>query len=148
MDEILEQAARLAESFEGLSLKPYHDPVGFPTIGFGHLLSRTAWEALGKYPEITNEEAHNLLKADLVKAANAAVRLCPGATTVNQLAALTDFAFNCGAGNLQMSALRSKINRADVEGAAAEFSRWIYARGVKLPGLMRRRKAECALFLS
>ncbi len=29
-------AAELAAHHEGLSLDPYHDPVGFPTIGYGH----------------------------------------------------------------------------------------------------------------
>lgn len=148
MDEILNLATALAKPFEGLFLKPYHDPVGFPTIGYGHLLSRTLGDDLSKYPEISEATANALLQRDLAKAATSAIRLCPGAVSVQQLAALTDFAFNCGAGNLQSSTLRRKINRADFSGAANEFARWVYAGGVKLPGLVRRRKAEYALFSS
>ena len=29
----IELAAGLAKQFEGLRLAPYHDPVGYPTIG-------------------------------------------------------------------------------------------------------------------
>lgn len=148
MDEIIELTATLAKPFEGLSLKAYHDPVGYPTIGFGRLLSRIPWEPLDKYPDITEEQAEEYLRQDLKKAVSAALRLCPGANTIQQYAALADFAFNCGAGNLELSTLRRKVNRGDFAGAELEFGRWVYARGVKLPGLVRRRKAESDLFVS
>lgn len=147
-EAILELSAEVAKPFEGLRLKPYHDPVGFPTIGYGHLLSRVRWEDLSKYPPITLEEAEELLERDMKSSVLSAVRLCPGATTVEQLAALADFTFNCGAGNLQISTLRKKVNRGDHAGAAEEFAKWVFAAGVKLPGLVRRRKAERALFES
>lgn len=148
MDEIIDLTATLAKPFEGLFLKPYHDPVGYPTQGYGRLLSRNIWEPLDKYPEITQEQAEEWLRQDLKKAVSAALRLCPGASTNQQYAALADFAFNCGAGNLEISTLRRKVNRGDFAGAELEFERWVYARGVKLPGLVRRRKAEANLFVS
>lgn len=166
MREILELAAELAKPFEGLFLKPYFDPVGYPTQGYGRLLSRKVWGPLGKapsnkterklayewlyemYDEIDKETAEIWLQEDMTKAARAAVRLCPGATNVRQLAALTDFTFNCGAGNLEISTLRRRVNRYDYNGAAEEFKKWVYARGVKLPGLVRRRDSERKLFLS
>lgn len=146
--EVLDIAAEIAKPFEGLRLKAYHDPVGFPTIGYGHLLSRNRWEDLSKYPDITEEEAERLLEADMVAAAKAAMRLCPNVESAEQLAALADFAFNLGAGNLQISTLRRKIVRGDYEGAAEEFGKWVFAAGVKLPGLVRRRRAERAIFES
>lgn len=146
--EILDIAAEIAKPFEGLRLKAYHDPVGFPTIGYGHLLSRNRWEDLSKYPDITEEEAERLLEEDMITAAKAAIRLCPNVENPEQLAALADFAFNLGAGNLQISTLRRKILREDYQGAAEEFGKWVFAAGVKLPGLVRRRSAERAIFES
>ena len=155
MDEIIDLTIKLAKPFEGLHkigedglIYAYADPVGFSTQGWGRLLSRNPWEDLSKYPPITQDQAEEWLRQDLKKAVSAALRLCPGATTNQQCAALTDFAFNCGAGNLEISTLRRKVNRGDFAGAELEFERWVYARGVKLPGLVRRRKAEANLFVS
>jgi lysozyme len=50
--------------------------------------------------------------------------------------------FNLGAGSLQRSTLRRKINREEHEDVPAEFLRWVWAGGKKLCGLVRRRKAE------
>ena len=147
MDEILQLTAKLAKPFEGLFLKAYHDPVGYPTQGYGRLLSRVPWEPLSKYPDIALETAEQWLVEDLRKAVRATIRLCPGAETPQQVAAIADFTFNCGAGNLEISTLRRKVNRKDFDGASEEFLRWVYARGIKLPGLVRRRKAERDLFL-
>jgi len=41
-----------------------------------------------------------------------------------------------------------KANRGDWEGAAEAFMVWTKGGGKELPGLVRRRKAEKALFLS
>ena len=146
MDDVLEIAAEIAKPFEGLRLKAYHDPVGYPTQGYGRLLSRTPWAPLEGYPDINEHTAEEWLKADMARAVRAAIRLCPGAESPAQLAALADFAFNCGGGNLQVSTLRKKVNRGDFGGAAQEFQKWVFARGVKLPGLVRRRRAESEVF--
>ncbi len=166
MDEILKLASEVAKPFEGLFLRPYYDPVGYPTQGYGRLLSRQVWGSLGRspvnkeerkladewlyerYPDIDDHTAEIWLQEDMVKATKAAIRLCPGAERPTQLAALADFAFNCGSGNLELSTLRRKVNQKDFDAAANEFGRWVYARGVKLPGLVRRRNSEKQLFLS
>ncbi len=127
-------------------IEPYHDPVGFPTIGYGHLLSRVKWENLSKYPPITKIEAAKLCREDLMKAMTTVANLCPAPLTVKQFAALTDFAFNVGGGNLQASTLRKKVVRGDHEGAVQEFHRWVYAGGVKMRGLVRRRAMEATLY--
>lgn len=127
---------------------PYHDPVGFPTIGYGHLLSRTRWESLSKYHAITKDEASQMLRADLGKAARGVSRLITVPLSVQQFAALIDFSFNVGTGNLEISTLRRLVNRQEYAAAAEQFSRWVFAAGVKLPGLVRRRAAERALFLA
>lgn len=74
-------------------------------------------------------------------------RLCPGLKDWGSEAtgAILDFAFNCGAGNLQASTLRKRINADDVEGARAELMKWVRGGGKVLPGLVKRRAAEAAL---
>jgi lysozyme len=89
-----------------------------------------------------------MLELDMRKSLDAVVRLCPNKLSVNQLAALTDFAFNCGAGNLQSSTLRKCVLRGDFEQAAFEFLKWDKAQGIKLKGLTKRRLAESKLFKS
>lgn len=147
-DDPIELAMPLAKVSEGCRLYPYYDPVGYPTIGHGHLLSRTPWAGLGNWSRIDRAEAERLLIIDLRKAARSVYRLCPVPLKPTQLAALIDFTFNVGGGNLEISTLRRAVNRGDFNRAAEQFGRWVYARGVKLPGLVRRRAAEREMFLS
>ena len=155
LNRALALAEQLAAPFEGLHrvgadgmIYPYHDPVGYPTIGYGHLLSRVRWESLSKYHAITKAEASSLLVADLHKAARGVSRLIKVPLSEEQFAALVDFSFNVGTGNLEISTLRRLVNRQEYAAAAEQFSRWVFAAGVKLPGLVRRRAAERALFLA
>jgi len=158
IEQAVEIAAKLAgrPEFDGLHdpdrstsmVEPYYDSVGLPTIGKGHLLSKVAWEDLSKYPAITLEQVEVLFRQDLMKAARAALRLLKVKLNANQLAAVIDFVFNAGAGNFELSSLRRVINRGDFAAAPAQFMRWIYARGVKLPGLVKRCRARCELWLA
>ena len=66
----------------------------------------------------------------------------------SKLAAIADFAYNCGLGNYKSSTLCKKVNLADWQGAAEEFGKWIRGGGKVLPGLIKRREAEKKLFLS
>lgn len=148
MSSAIEIAGVIARPFEKLVLHPYYDPVGFPTIGYGHLLSREPWADLSRWQPINENEAERLLAIDLRKAERAVRRLCPVPLNEYQRAALIDFAFNLGAGNLQISTLRRAVNRGDFIRAAEQFGRWVYANGIKLGGLVRRRAAEREMFLS
>jgi lysozyme len=65
-----------------------------------------------------------------------------------RLAAIVDFTFNLGAGRLQTSTLRRRINQRDWAAAASELRRWVYGGGMVLPGLKTRRAAEIDLLLS
>lgn len=78
------------------------------------------------------------------------VSYCPVLATepAERLAAIVDFTFNLGAGRLQTSTLRRRINQRDWSGAARELRRWVYGGGKILPGLVTRREAESALILS
>ncbi len=144
----LELAASIAKPFEGLRLAPYHDPVGYPTVGYGHLLSRTPWAPLSQWGSLTEAEAEDLLERDIGKALASVRRLVTVPLSPAQEAALVDFAFNCGGGNLQASTLRRVVNRGEYGEAPKQFMRWVFARGRKLRGLVRRRAAEVQMWES
>lgn len=152
MIEVPRAAIELAKRFEGFArvrpgnsdlAYPYRCPAGFWTIGFGHLCTPD-------HPPVTREEAEALLIQDLQHALRATLRYCPVLATEpeERLAAIVDFTFNLGAGRLQMSTLRRRVNDRDWEEAARQLRRWVYAGGRKLPGLVARREAEAQLLLS
>lgn len=76
--------------------------------------------------------------------------LLPGLATEPEvrLAAIVDFTFNLGAGRLQTSTLRRRVNQRDWKAAAHELRRWVYGGGQVLPGLVARREPEAALLLT
>ncbi|MFN3298338.1 lysozyme, partial [Caldimonas sp.] len=73
---------------------------------------------------------------------------CPVLATEpeGRLAAIVDFTFNLGAGRLQTSTLRRRINQRNWESAAQELPRWVHGGGRVLPGLVARRQSEAKLF--
>ena len=143
-------AIDLAKRFEGferqvkrgieIAAVPYVCPAGFWTIGYGHLCAQD-------HPPITQDEAEAYLAQDLVKALRATLRYCPVLATEpeRRLAAIVDFTFNLGAGRLQTSTLRRRVNQRDWVAAELELRRWVYGGGRALPGLVARRDAEAAL---
>jgi len=157
---ISEAGIQLIKSFEGCHNQPYKCPASLWTIGFGRVLypdqarlktdERASYPLRSEHNRLWNaDEIDALLEADLLRFSDGVLRLCP-ASNDNQchLDAMVSFAFNVGLGNLQSSTLRMKYNRGDYDGAADEFLKWTKAGGKVLNGLVRRREAERALFLS
>lgn len=135
------RCVELVKRFEGFRAKPYLCPAGVATIGYGH----TEGISLSD-PAISREAAAALLEKDLANFAAGVARMLAAPVTQNQFDALVSFAYNVGLGNLQRSTLLKKVNAGDLAGAAREFAKWTKAEGVELPGLVRRRAAERALF--
>ena len=116
---------------------PYVCPAGFWTIGYGHLCAQD-------HPPITLDEAEAYLAQDLQTALAATLRYCPVLATEpeRRLAAIVDFTFNLGAGRLQTSTLRQRINQRDWSEVAIQLRKWVYSGGKVLPGLLIRREVE------
>jgi lysozyme len=145
----------LVHQFEGTVANRFEatrtlDPTGHAELGWGHKLNGSEdplWNAT-----LTESQADDLAMKDL---AGAAMSVCealgPGPTdtlTDNQYAALIDFTYNAGAGHFISSTLCRLVKAGDLTAAADEFARWVYSEGVSLPGLIRRRAAEKALWLT
>ncbi|QRQ86240.1 lysozyme [Cupriavidus oxalaticus] len=139
-------AAALARRFEGLYLRPYLCPAGVPTIGYGATRYLDGRAVTLKDPPITRVVAEVML-LDQVRTVYlpAVLRLCPGIDTPERLAAIIDFAFNLGAGNLKASTLRKRINAKRWADVPAEIRKWNRGGGRVLRGLVLRREAEAAL---
>lgn len=148
--DVPQAAIELAKRFEGFHRVPKHDPhrayayicpAGYWTIGFGHLCQP-------EHSPITEEEGESYLAQDLQMALRATLRYCPVLSTEpeGRLAAIVDFTFNLGAGRLQTSTLRRRINQGRHELVAYELSRWVLGAGRRLPGLVARRQAESLLY--
>ena len=145
-----QHALPLIRRFEGLALEAYVDPVGVVTIGYGTT----------HYPDgrpvqlgdrISAERAEQLLAHSLERHyAPALLDAIPPVRSYSpmQQAALISFTYNVGSGALRSSSLRRRLLAGDdpLQVISEELPRWCRGGDRELPGLVRRRAAEVALF--
>ena len=144
MRHLTDEGLALIKRFEGFASEIYVCPGGWPTIGYGHVVRDGERDRFAA--RIDEAAAEELLRFDVETAERAVLRLICVPLEDGQFDALASFTFNLGAGALQRSTLRRKVNR-EVHGVVpAEFRRWVWAGGRKLKGLMRRRRVEAELY--
>ena len=129
-------AVPLIVAFEGYIPRVYKDPIGRLAACYGH-----DNQALKLGQTFTRQQCQDMLYQDLVQHADA-LGCITQPLTDGQRAAFLSFAFNVGEGAFCKSTLVRKANAGDMQGACAELSRWTYAGGKQLPGLVQRRAAE------
>ena len=131
-----EQLIEKIKEFEGFSSTAYTCAGGVVTIGYGHTRGVKITD------RCTRSEAERWLREDLAPV-EAYVNKIGQVKTQGQFDALVDFAYNLGLGKLESSTLLRKIKAgAPVAEIQAEFRRWVYAKGKKLKGLVKRREWE------
>lgn len=148
-----QDAIDLMHEFEELVLTAYMDPVGVPTIGWGHTKTVTAADVRNKRT-ITREQAETLFRDDLRDAQAAMERLIKpeilSQLTDNQYGALVSWVFNLGP--KPTATLWKRLNAGIFDEVPVQMQRWVYAKDRKtgqnkrLPGLVRRRRAEADLW--
>ena len=162
----------LMHKYEGFRSRPYLCPAHIHTIGYGHVLYqeqirlpmvRPEGKTKADIPMIRSEyplkpednrvwtkaEIDQLFREDVATFERGVLRLVPGVVgRQGSFDALVSISFNFGLGNLQRSTIRMRANRGDWAGAAEAFRVWTKGGGKVLPGLVKRREAEIALFLS
>ena len=136
-----EDGIRLIKNFEGFRAGAYLCSAGYKTIGYGHVLPKNS-----SINNISKAMAEELLLGDVEKAEISVKRNIKANLTQGQFDALVSFTFNLGSGALQRSTLRQKINRLEHESVPKEFMRWIYAGGIALSGLKKRREMEAMIY--
>lgn len=134
----------LIKSWEGLFLQAYRDIADVWTIGYGHT------GGVYKGQMITKSEAERLLAMDL--AGHEAFVDARCASIDNQFAPMTSLAFNVGDYGFQSSTVLRRHKEKNFADAADAFLLWdkahVDGRLVVVPGLLNRRKAERALYLT
>lgn len=141
MPHINDDGLAIIEFYEGLRLRAYPDPGtgGEPwTIGYGHTVSVHPGQ------DCTIAQAQAFLRADVATAERAVESAVQVVLTPNQFSALVSFEYNTGAPS--SATIFSLVNQKRFDDAQAEFSRWVYANGTILQGLVSRRADEAKLF--
>lgn len=127
--------------WEGKSTVAYLDLVQVPTICYGY----THNVKLGDIK--TDTECTALLKSEVLKVDTVLMKHVRIDLEPHQRAAFISWVYNVGEGNLRSSTLLRRLNAGDITGACNELPKWIYAKGRKINGLLKRRLAERAICL-
>lgn len=138
--KISDAGLKLLKDSEGCELKAYRDAAGVLTIGYGDTGDVVEGQT------ITMAEAEARLASRLPYFERSVEGMVKVPLSQGQFDALMDFVYNLGSEALRASTLLRKLNAGDYAGAAAEFPRWIHAGSKVLPGLVKRRALERAMF--
>jgi lysozyme len=147
--KLSDKGYELIKRFEGYSDRPYKCPAGISTIGYGNTYYPNGTKVKITDRAITREYANEILAHTADEFAEDVLKIVKSKITVNQLNALTSFAYNVGVANLQKSTLLKLVNINPNDGnIAKEFLKWNKAAGKVLNGLTNRRIAESALYFT
>lgn len=139
----------LIKEFEGFVKSPAPDPIGLPTVGYGHQCTTSSCSEVGYSFPLTEAQATALLKKDAVSFQNYLTQKTKTLVVLNanQYGALVSWGYNVGNGNVGSSTLLSRLNAGQNPNTviAEELPKWNKAGGNVLPGLTRRRAAEVKL---
>lgn len=146
--DALAVSLELIRRFEGLYLTPYLCPAGVATVGYGATFYEDGSRVQLIDLPITRDRAESLLLWHVKTVyMPAVIQLCPAIVREppERAAALIDFTFNLGAGNLRTSTLRKLVNKGAWDKVPEELRKWVKGGGRVLKGLVIRREAEAAL---
>ena len=142
----------LIKRFEGYhkllpdgSAGAYLDPVNIPTIGWG-TISYPDGKAVKLGDVRTKVQCTDYLMHEVEIKATAVEKLVKVPLTQSMFDALVSFAYNVGTGALAESTLLRMLNNGNYEAAGQQLLVWNKGGNRVLPGLVRRRDAEMALF--
>ncbi|MEN3335751.1 MAG: lysozyme [Blastocatellia bacterium] len=145
----------LLEQWEGFKTTVYKDSAGLPTIGVGHLLTKSELSS-GKITingvpvkygnGLTAQQVTDLLAQDVQPAAAAVNNNVKVPLTQNQFDALVSFTFNVGVGAFTSSTLLKVLNQKQYDQVPTQLLRWTRAGGQVVQGLVNRRNNEIKLW--
>lgn len=132
--------AAIIQKWEGFRPKAYQDSGGRWTIGYGH--TGTAKPGM----TITQAEADRLFRVDVASAETAVKNYIRVPLKQYEFDALVSFTYNLGAGALQTSTLRSRLNKGEYEAVPYELMKWVHVGKTRIQGLVNRRADEGKLW--
>lgn len=147
----------LLKQREGTVPTMYRDSAGLPSIGVGHLLTKS--ELLSGKLQIgtdffrwadglTDDQVEWLLLDDLEPTEAAVESLVTVALTQVQFDTLCSFVFNVGPTAFRNSTLLRLLNAGEYAAVPGQLRRWVFAGGKKDPILVRRREEEAQQWTS
>jgi lysozyme len=142
MEKKYELALSIIKEFEEFSKKAYYCPANVLTIGYG----RTT----GDLKTPTNPDAETQWLYERLQKTNVLInKYVKPSMNPQQMAALMSLIYNIGDNAFIKSTLLKTINSNSSSTAIKyQWNRWNKGRGLVLPGLIRRRKAELELYFS
>ena len=143
--KMTDEGLALIRRFEGFRSEAYRDAVGVWTIGYGHTSMAGAPVVIPEL-RITTAEAAAILARDVKTVADGVAARLEVQLSGPQFSALVSFAFNVGLGNFRKSGVLKAVNAGDLDAVPRRLNLWVKAGGRTLPGLVRRRAAEGAMF--
>lgn len=149
VSEILYQ---LLMHLEGWRDHVYHDPIGLPTVGFGHLVKEGE-----VFPaRITKADGRELLVKDVAETEEWIAKEFPNLEfTQHEYDALVSFLFNVRKDSFKKSQSYHELKRGNKLPFENNIKRWVHGRVkdsngvnrlVRLPGLIIRRDLEYRLW--
>jgi lysozyme len=140
---ISEHGIQMIERFEGFVDHQYNDGTGVMTIGYG----TTSADVSPLPNHLSQSQAEQLLREKLARKYEPAVNGLGVPLNQNEFDALVSLTYNCGPGAMQWQIGRD-LRARNYSGAADCFGRYVMAGGRVMAGLVARRAAERALFLT
>ena len=137
----------LIKQFEGLRLDAYICPAGHWTIGYGHT-AMAGPPPVNRGDSITTAQAEAMLIRDMKQYEDAVSSAVKVPLNQGQFDALASLCYNIGIGAFRRSTLVRRLNAGAYADVPAQLMRWTRGGGKELPGLVRRRRAEAALWRS
>ena len=126
--EINQSGIDLIVKYENFSAKPYLDPVGIPTIGYGSTYYEDGTRVKMSDPSISKKRAEILFTYVLSETIINIKRYLKVKLTSNQFSAIVSLVYNIGIGNFSTSTLLRLLNKGNFSGAADQFLVWNKAR--------------------
>lgn len=134
------------KSFEGFRSKPYLCSAGVPTIGWGSTRYADGRKVSMGDKSITKSEGDELFLNTITKYEDIVNSKINVELTDNQFSALVSHTYNTGGSSTLFSLVNKKASDEEIYNWFT--TKYITAKGVKLNGLVRRRKAEADLFFT
>jgi lysozyme len=144
---VTEQGLALIRRFEGFRALAYRDSASIWTIGFGHTSTAGA-PHVRPGMKISRKDGLQIPARDVASFARGVEHLLEVELRPSQFSALVSFAYNVGLENFRKSSVLRAVNAQDFAAVPRRLALWVKCKGAVLPGLVHRRAAEAALFLS
>ena len=133
-------ATTMLVGFEGVRLKAYRDPVNIPTVCMGE----TRGVQIGD--TYTLAQCKEMAAGRVAEFADGVDRALTEPVSDKTFAAFVSFSYNLGVDVFQKK-IAPLYNGGHQMSACVKMGEFVYAKGIKLPGLVTRRREEVRLCL-